>query len=324
MADSAKKGALEEKTAGNEAYKKRNFDLALQHYDKAIELDSTDMTFLTNKAAVYIEQKEYEKCIKECEKAIEVGRENRADFKIIAKAYARIALAYRHLQKLQEAKIYYQKALAEHRTPEILTKLSEVKNLLKEEERKAYIDPEKSLEEKNIGNDCFQKGDYPTAIKHYTEAIQRNPDDAKLYSNRAACYQKLAEFRMALRDCEDCIRLNPSFVKGYIRKGMALMALKEHGKAAVAFQKAVELDPNSQEAVDLYRKCRLASNADPEEVRRHAMEDPEVQRILADPAMRLILEQMQSDPKALQEHLKNPDIAAKIQKLFESGLIAIH
>jgi stress-induced-phosphoprotein 1 len=31
------------------------------------------------------------------------------------------------------------------------------------------------------------------------------------------------------------------------------------------------------------------------------MADPEVQKILADPAMRLILEQMQTDPKALQE-----------------------
>lgn len=53
------------------------------------------------------------------------------------------------------------------------------------------------------------------------------------------------------------------------------------------------------------------------------MGDPEVQAILRDPAMRMILEQMQNDPRALQDHLKNPDIAAKIQKLLDSGLIAI-
>jgi Flp pilus assembly protein TadD len=50
MSDDHKQQALAEKELGNAAYKKRQFDEALQHYDKAWELDNTNMTLLTNKA----------------------------------------------------------------------------------------------------------------------------------------------------------------------------------------------------------------------------------------------------------------------------------
>lgn len=72
-----KKLAKAEKEHGNDCYKKKDFSSALQHYSKAIEYDPTDMTFYNNLAAVYFEQKDYERSIKECEKAIEIGRENR-------------------------------------------------------------------------------------------------------------------------------------------------------------------------------------------------------------------------------------------------------
>ena len=52
-----------------------------------------------------------------------------------------------------------------------------------------------------------------------------------------------------------------------------------------------------------YKDCAVKQYSqkgsnDPEEVRKRAMNDPEVQQIMGDPAMRMILEQMQSDPQA--------------------------
>lgn len=44
------------------------------------------------------EEKNYEECIATCEKAVEVGRENRADFKLIARALTRIGNSYKQLK----------------------------------------------------------------------------------------------------------------------------------------------------------------------------------------------------------------------------------
>ncbi|XP_075225608.1 stress-induced phosphoprotein 1 [Lycorma delicatula] len=320
----AEREAKTEKNLGNEAYKKKDFETALKNYNRAIELHPTEITYYNNIAAVYFEQKEYDKCIEQCQKAIEVGRENRADFKLISKAFSRIGNVYKKKEDWRNAKTYYEKAMSEHRTPEVKTILSDLEKKIKEEERKAYINPELAEEMKNKGNELFNQGNYAEAIKFYSEAIKRNPDESKYYSNRAACYTKLAAFDLGLKDCEKCVELDPKFIKGWIRKGKILQGMQQQNKAITAYQKALELDPSNAEALDGYRSCSIAVNSNPEEVRKRAMADPEVQAILQDPAMRIILEQMQSDPKALHDHLKNPDIAAKIQKLLESGLIAIH
>ena len=47
---------------------------------------------------MYKEQGEFKKCAETSLKAVEVGRENRADYKLIAKAFARAALAYKEME----------------------------------------------------------------------------------------------------------------------------------------------------------------------------------------------------------------------------------
>lgn len=46
--------AAEEKELGNAAYKKKDFEVAIAHYTKAIEYDPNNVTFYTNRGGKYM------------------------------------------------------------------------------------------------------------------------------------------------------------------------------------------------------------------------------------------------------------------------------
>lgn len=69
-----------------------------------------------------------------------------------------MANAYLKQEKLKEALQFFDKSLSEHRDPEIVKKRNELDKIFKQKEREAYINPELALEEKNKGNECYQKG----------------------------------------------------------------------------------------------------------------------------------------------------------------------
>ncbi|XP_073287526.1 hsp70-Hsp90 organizing protein 1 [Primulina huaijiensis] len=328
--------AQKEKENGNAAYKKKDFETAIQHYSKAINLDDEDISFLTNRAAVYLEMGKYEDCIKDCDKAVERGRELRSDFKMIARALTRKGTALAKMSKTSKdfdiAIETFQKALTEHRNPDTLKKLNDAEKAKKDLEQQEYFDPQIADEEREKGNQFFKEQKYPEAVMHYNEAIKRNPKDAKAYSNRAACYTKLGAMPEGLKDAEKCIELDPTFSKGYTRKGAIQFFMKEYQKALETYQEGLKHDPRNQELLDGIKRCveqiNKGSRGDltPEELKERqakGMQDPEIQNILTDPVMRQVLVDFQENPKAAQEHMKNPLVMDKIQKLINAGIVQV-
>ncbi|WVR07290.1 hypothetical protein IAU60_004331 [Kwoniella sp. DSM 27419] len=325
----AKKEAEELKAKGNATYKARKFDEAIELYSKAWEVYPKDVTFLTNLSAVYFEKGEYEKCIETCEKAVEEGRDLRADYKVFAKAFGRIGSAYSKLGDLANAIKFYSKSLTEHRTPDILAKLKEAEKAKAKADKEAYINPELAETARAEGNTAFKAGDFAGAVKHYEEAIKRLPTDPRGYNNRAACYQKLLALPEALKDANTAIQMDPTFIKAYIRKALVQEAMKEFSSALETLQLATERDTERKHTRELETNMTKVlsqiqsqrSTETDEQTYERAMRDPAVQEIMSDPIMRQILSDAQQNPSALQDHMKNPMIANKIQKLINAGII---
>ncbi len=317
------------KAKGNDAYKAKNFDEAVGHYKKAIEALPDEITYYNNLAAVKFEQKDYEGCIATCKEGITRGREVRADFKLVAKAFARIGNAYKKQGMLAEAIRAYEDSLVENRTPEVDKLMKQTVAAKRKADEEAYCSPEKAEEARQEGNELFKTGKYPEAIKCYTEAMRRNPKDHVPYSNRAACYQKLMEWQLAIKDADHCVEMDPTFIKGWSRKAGIHFFLKEYHKALDAYNEILKIDPNNEDANNMCEQVLREINAanasgevDPERQAR-AMADPEVQEILGDMQMRSILQEMQTDPKKAQAAMKDPAISAKLQKLIAAGVLQV-
>ncbi|KAL3479043.1 hypothetical protein BJX99DRAFT_222857 [Aspergillus californicus] len=329
----AKKKAQEagdaEKKIGNDLYKKKQFDEAIEHYNKAWELHK-DVTYLNNIGAAKFEKGDLQGAIQTCQEAIEEGRELRADFKVFAKAYTRMGTAYERQGDLDKAIENYNKSLTEHRTPDALTKLRNAEKARDKAKKEAYIDPAAAEEARELGQKKFQEADWPGAVDAFTEMTKRAPQDPRGFTNRAAALIKLMAFPGAVQDCDAAIARDPKFFRAYMRKSQALVAMKEYSRAIDACAAASEHDDGThareieqqqQKVLDTQFSAR--SGESEAETMERIQKDPEIMSILQDPVMQSILQQAKGDPAALQEHMKNTQVRLQIQKLMAAGVIRL-
>eukprot|EP00252_Welwitschia_mirabilis_P014260 TRINITY_DN3136_c0_g1_i1.p1 TRINITY_DN3136_c0_g1~~TRINITY_DN3136_c0_g1_i1.p1 ORF type:complete len:332 (-),score=77.90 TRINITY_DN3136_c0_g1_i1:156-1151(-) len=117
------------------------------------------------------------------------------------------------------------------------------------------VPQEASLKEQ--GNAFFKTGNYLKAAAIYTQAIKADPSNATLYSNRSAAFLNLVKLTKALADAETTIKLNPSWEKGYFRKGCVLEAMERYDEAVAAFRDALQQNPQNTEVATKIKRLLL-------------------------------------------------------------------
>lgn len=319
----------EMKKKADDAYRARNLEEAIKLYTECNTIDNSNIIVRNNRAACLIELKKIDEAMEVIDEAIKVYKET--DFKLrhfshLAKVLARKARIY-HLKKDYENCIkFYDKSLMEDKNRKVSMALRQVKNEKKKADKLAYLNPELAEEHRLKGNEFFKKSKFAEAIEEYEEGTRRNPKNAKLYNNLAACFMKMIRYNDALKNIEMTLELEPQNIKALNRKGKIHLATKEYHKAMDCFKAVLQIDPNNVggqtgiQNTQMKISMSMGQGNDEERVKR-AMADPEINSIMRDPMVRIALEHMQKDPKNIREYLNDKTLGPKIQKLVQAGII---
>ncbi|XP_017073973.1 tetratricopeptide repeat protein 28 [Drosophila eugracilis] len=103
------------------------------------------------------------------------------------------------------------------------------------------------LEKVRQSNAACQSGDFATAVLLYTDALQLDPGNHILYSNRSAALLKQGQFAAALQDATQARDLCPQWPKAYFRQGVALQCLGRYGEALASFACGLAQEPTNKQ-----------------------------------------------------------------------------
>ncbi|CAG0923629.1 unnamed protein product [Notodromas monacha] len=118
---------------------------------------------------------------------------------------------------------------------------------------------------KEKGNMLFKARKFQEAVEAYSKGIELDQHNALLPANRAMAYLKLEKFAEAEKDCDLALRLDPEYVKAYLRRGSARAARNLIKLAIQDFSKALELEPSNEQATEELAKLKKTCDADAQE-----------------------------------------------------------
>lgn len=177
-----------------------------------------------------------------------------------------------------------------------------------------------SSELKDLGNTEFRNGNYQSAIKYFDEAIEKDSENYILYSNRSAAYLSSGDGDNAFKDAEKCVNLEPTWAKGYGRKGAALHMLKKYEEAIISFEEGLKLESDNSyliSGLELVKNEKEMLNNQPNfsmDMMQQLMQNQNIQEKVKDPSFVAKMMQYQNNPLAMLQDSEMMEIFSSIMK----------
>jgi tetratricopeptide (TPR) repeat protein len=101
----------------------------------------------------------------------------------------------------------------------------------------------------------LQVGEIGQSAAILSELIQTMPDFAEAWNRRAVLYFMQRQYRRAIADCQEALRLNPRHFGALHGMGLCYQCLGEYSQAIRAFRDALAIQPFSIENQRLILEC---------------------------------------------------------------------
>ena len=99
------------------------------------------------------------------------------------------------------------------------------------------------------GWELFRLNRHEDAIKTFSRALQRMPDDAWTLCGLSAVYYAMGDYKTALRFADDAVRSSPDDREGHRRRSLCLLELEQKEEALAAAREAVRLAPENPDCL---------------------------------------------------------------------------
>ncbi|EAN77864.1 stress-inducible protein STI1-like, putative [Trypanosoma equiperdum] len=248
------------KAKGNEAFTAKRYEEAIEWYTKAINVDPQSegaAALYSNRAACWNALAKYKEALEDAEGCISVKPQ-------WFKGYFRKGAALQAMGNYDEAQKALQQSLkTDPNNEELMARLQEINNILKERNEKASPASCRTPEEaKVIGNSLFGAGKYERAALFYSRAIELSTgggaEVANYYANRAACNQQTHSYQLVIDDCNAALSIEPAHVKALLRRAIAYEGLEKWKKALEDYNQVNRLAPGNQSVSQGVLRCQRA------------------------------------------------------------------
>ena len=254
-----------------EVYKdKGNFDLALQDYSEAVELNAEDVKTYFGKdiiARLYGAMGRLTEAMREIEKVtqdnpyfinistedlkkvIEDVREQKIKEELAIHLFK--GRMFNSMDLTDEAFREYNRAIADNPDYSVSYDIRGLAYFNREDNEKAMADYSKALELNpkdivacnRLGVRYKEQQNYEKAIELFNKALELNPMNAKTYKNRGDAYYDKKEYDRAIADYDAAIQLYNQFNDAYLNRGLALHNKGNYDQAIIDFDTIISNDP---------------------------------------------------------------------------------